>query len=337
MIANRLKTLLVMVVLFGAIHAVMGCGSSMTLLANLEAAVVTPSTGWRSHKNLHPKLIIPPPPYDLATTPTTTISTSPRSTPDSSPVSSPITTPASTPIPMVEGPWTIGYSFLEAPIHAYRVGNGPRARLLVGGIHGGYEGNTIQLVQEFLNLLVDHPEHVPPQLSLYLIPCANPDGAAAGTDRVHGRMNGNLVDLNRNWDFEWQPVSTHGPWPVSGGSAPFSEPETAALRDFILEREIEAVIFYHSAWGAVFPGSGQSASQASDLALLVVEHTGYLYAPTELDWQPPTGNAVDWLTDNGIPSIDIELTNHVDLDWNVNWEALLAFLEWDLQAGGAEF
>ncbi|HEY69101.1 MAG TPA: hypothetical protein G4O08_00805 [Anaerolineae bacterium] len=303
MIANRLKTSLIIVVLFGAIHAVMGCGGSMTLLANLKGAASTP---------LH----------DLGATPAAMISPSPDS--------------ASTPIPAVEGPWVIGYSSLEVPIHAYRIGSGPRARLIVGGIHGGYEGNTIELVQKFVDVLIENPESVPSQLTLYLIPCANPDGAAAGTDRIHGRMNGNLVDLNRNWDYRWQPISNHGPWTVSGGSAPFSEPETAALRDFILEREIEAAIFYHSAWGAVFPGSGQSASQAEALALLVVEHTGYLYAPTDIDWQPPTGNATDWLTTNGIPSIDIELTNHVDIDWDINWEVLQVFLGWDIPNEGPE-
>jgi hypothetical protein len=309
-------------VLLGVIHAVMGCGSSMTLLASLESAAATPHAGSSSHQDSYSKIIVATPTYDLGITPTAAFSPSQNAIP--------------TPNPTVEGPWVIGYSFLGAPIHAYRIGNGPRARLLVGGIHGGYERNTIELVQKFMDVLIEHPESMPSQLTLYLIPCANPDGAAAGTDRVHGRMNGNLVDLNRNWDYSWQPVSNHGPWLVSGGSAPFSEPETAALRDFILEREVEVVIFYHSAWGAVFPGSGQSASRAQDLALLVVEHTGYRYAPTAIDWQPPTGNAVDWLTDNGIPSIDIELTNHVDIDWDINWDALLAFLEWDLQDEGAE-
>ncbi len=316
MIAKRLKTSLFIVVLIGTIHAVMGCGNSMTLLANLESAVSTPPMRSGSHHDSPLKSIVPTSPIDLEIPSTATISPLPDST--------------FTPIPAVENPRVIGYSFLEAPIQAYRIGSGPRARLVVGGIHGGYEGNTIELVQKFVDVLIDHPESVPSEITLYLIPCANPDGAAAGTDRVYGRMNGNLVDLNRNWDFNWQPVSSHGPWVVSGGSAPFSEPETRALRDFILDREIEAVIFYHSAWGAVFPGSGQSAAQAEDLALLVVEHTGYKYAPTDIVWQIPTGNATDWLTVNGVPSIDIELTYHVDIDWEINWEALLAFLGWDL-------
>ncbi|MGD8813937.1 MAG: M14 family metallopeptidase [Anaerolineales bacterium] len=298
------------VVLIGISIAMVGCSGYLTPLSSLEGVTATPSTESRSQKAEYPKIAVPYPTMFQEI---------------------PAATSTSTPIPVVEGPLVFGYSFLGAPMKVYRVGNGPQSRLLVGGLHGGYEGNTIELVQEFLDVLVDQPEIVPSQLTLYLVPCANPDGAAAGTDRLNGRMNGNLVDLNRNWDYNWQPASTHGPWPVSGGSAPFSEPESAALRDFILEREIEAVIFYHSAWAAVFPGAGTTASQAEDLALLMVEHTGYRYPPTDIDWQPTTGNAVDWLTDNGIPAIDIELSNHEDIDWDVNWDALMAFLGWGLQ------
>ena len=313
MVSIRSRSFVVAILLIGLQLAMMGCGSYMMPLSKLGEVTAISSPRSRLHQAEHPKIAIP----------------SSTGFPEI-----PTTTPTLTPVPPVEGPWVFGRSFLGAPLYVYRVGDGPRARLLVGGIHGGYEGNTIELVQAFLDVLIDHPEMVPAPLTLYLIPCANPDGAAAGTDRVYGRMNGNLVDLNRNWDYNWQPTAAHGPWTVSGGSAPFSEPESLALRDFILEREIEAVIFYHSAWAAIFPGSGVGAPQAEDLALLMVEHTGYRYAPTEIDWQPPTGNAVDWLTNNGIPAIDIELTNHTDIDWSVNWDALLAFLEWGLQDEG---
>jgi hypothetical protein len=202
--------------------------------------------------------------------------------------------------------------------------------MLVGGIHGGYELNTVILVNELLDQLAAAPELIPPELTLYIVPCANPDGAVGGTDRMEGRFNGNGVDLNRNWDYRWQPMSTHGQWPVSGGSAPFSEPESVGLRDLILEEQVEAVIIYHSAMAAVFQGVGTTTSDTVELALLIVEVTGYRYAPTEVNYPPTTGNAIDWLTLHGITTVEIELTNHYDIDWDINWNALMAFLGWDL-------
>ncbi len=53
----------------------------------------------------------------------------------------------------------------------------------------------------------------------FLVPIANPDGYTR-----FSRHNVNNVDLNRNWG---------GP---GAGSTPFSQPETAALRDFIIAR-----------------------------------------------------------------------------------------------------
>ena len=88
------------------------------------------------------------------------------------------------------------------------------------------EWNTTVLVEEILSTLQHDPELIPPDVTLYVIPCANPDGAAAGTDAIHGRVNGNNVDLNRNWDYQHQPVATHEKRPVSGGERAFSEPET---------------------------------------------------------------------------------------------------------------
>jgi hypothetical protein len=204
-------------------------------------------------------------------------------------------------------------------------------RAIIGGIHGGYEGNTVVLVEEMLAYLWARPDLVPRGVTLYIIPCANPDGYAAGTDRVHGRMNGNGVDLNRNWDYEWQPTATHGSWPVDAGDSPFSEPETAALRDLMLHRNIEAAIFYHSAMARIFHGAETARSATYELALAVSDATGYAVAAS-VPGQITTGDAVDWMSAQSLAGIEVELTNHSDTEWARNLRGLEAFLGWAMQA-----
>ena len=235
--------------------------------------------------------------------------------------------PTATVQPFLEGPFSYGHSFGGRSLLAYRLGTGPSVHIIVGGIHGGYEWNTVVLVSETLEYLEANPSLVPDGVTLYVIPCANPDGYAAGIDRERGRMNGNGVDLNRNWDYHWQPAATHGPHPVDAGAYAFSEPETAALRDFILERDVEAAIFYHSAMGGVFHGAERDQSATYELAHAISEATGYPIA-TAVPGQITTGDAIDWMSARGLAGIEVELTTHDCIEWERNLQGLLAFLNW---------
>lgn len=235
-----------------------------------------------------------------------------------------------TPTLIIEGPILYGHSFGGRELIAYKIGGGDKSRAIIGGIHGGYEWNTTTLVNNLMEYLRENPEDLPAELTLYIIPLANPDGAAAGTDRYVGRMNGNGVDLNRNWDYQWQSVATHGTAPVSAGSAPFSEPETATLRDFILQKDVQDVVFYHSAMSEVYPGVGFDTSKTAELAKLFAAITGYRYAPEGIPGQLTTGDAADWLTVNGITAVEVDLSSHETIDWVVNLQAFKAFLNWDL-------
>ena len=241
----------------------------------------------------------------------------------------PSTTPTAAPLPF-EGPFVYGTSAGGRELFVYRLGTGPSARALVGGIHGGYEWNTTVLMSDTLNYLQEHIDQIPDNTTLYLIPCANPDGFAAGTDAVNGRMNGNGVDLNRNWDYQWQITATHGTRPVSAGTGPFSEPETAALRDLILDRQIEAAIFYHSAMGKIFSGADRTRSATHELAEKISQVTGYPHAPEGIPGQITTGDATDYLSTRGIAAIEIELTTHKAIDWEWNRQGVLAFLKWTI-------
>jgi hypothetical protein len=235
---------------------------------------------------------------------------------------------AVTPQPPFEGPFSYGRSFGGRSLLAYRFGTGSSVRIIVGGIHGGYEWNTVTLISETLTYLQENPSLVPDDVTLYVIPCANPDGYAAGIDRDRGRMNGNGVDLNRNWGYHWQPVATHGARPVDAGAYAFSEPETAALRDLILARDVEAAIFYHSAMARVFYGAERDQSATYELAQTVSEATGYPIA-TGVPRQITTGDAIDWMSAQGLAGIEVELTTHDGIEWERNLQGLLAFLNWN--------
>ena len=238
--------------------------------------------------------------------------------------------PTKPPAPAFSESFIYGRSFAGRPLVAYRLGHGPIARALVGGIHGGYEWNTTALMSKTLDYLAASPHLIPSDLALYIIPLANPDGAAAGSDRETGRMNGNGVDLNRNWGYHWQMTATHGTRPVFAGAYSFSEPETVALRNFIMGHDIQGVIFYHSAKAEVYSGAGITTSKTVALAQFMAAQTGYRYAPEGMPGQITTGNAIDWLTVNGITAVEIELATHEDIDWESNRKGILAFLTWGL-------
>ena len=100
----------------------------------------------------------------------------------------------------------IGTSVAGRPLEVYRFGYGAQARMVVAGIHGGYEWNTIALAHQLVNYFQNNPDFIPKDKRLYILVALNPDGEA----RSHGhggRANENYVDLNRNfpigWNAEW--------------------------------------------------------------------------------------------------------------------------------------
>ncbi len=233
-------------------------------------------------------------------------------------------TPTQTPLPYASGPMIIGHTVAGRPIEAFRFGTGPLERLTVHGIHGGSEWNTITLADQLIEELTDHPELIPEQVTLYIIRSLNPDGEARGHE-PEGRANDNGVDLNRNWDAYWQEKwNLDGCWvttPVTGGPYPFSEPETVALRDFILDRHFDAMINYHSAALGIF-AAGQPPDPASvRLAKAIAAESPYQYPPVDTGCHY-TGNLVDWAAFQGIAAVDLELMSHTNTDFAVNLKVL---------------
>jgi hypothetical protein len=213
----------------------------------------------------------------------------------------------------------------------------------IGGIHGGYEWNTTLLAYQAIDFFTAHPEELPDSVSLYIIPAANPDGLVAVigrfgrfsfndarsltiTSTFHGRFNGNRVDLNRNWGYNWRPNAFWGQSRVSGGAEPFSEVETQILRDFLTIPPMTAVLFWHSAARGVFSGSCDAPLlQTNVLATMYAAAAGYP-AYDSFDAYPITGDATDWLCSQGIPAIVVELSSKMGLDWSQNLAGMRAMI-----------
>lgn len=239
-------------------------------------------------------------------------------------------TPTSTP-PGVQIPIVIGTSVAGRPIEVFAFGQGEVFRMIIAGIHGGYEGNTIQLADQLIGVLHSHPDLIPEGMTLYILRALNPDGEAR-SDSYKGRVNENLVDLNRNWPSHWQKSwPLQGCWTytyVTGGSHPASEPETRALMNFLITYRIEALINYHSAALGIFPGGQPPDGGSLNLAETIAAVSDYPYPPVETGCQY-TGQLIDWASDQGIAAVDIELTNHEDTDLVQNLRVMEAFLAWD--------
>ena len=245
------------------------------------------------------------------------------------PASSPTTAP--TPSPFFRSPIAIGTSVAGRDLEVFQFGSGDSQRMIVAGIHGGYEGNTIRFADELIQVLTAKPDLIPATVTLYILRSLNPDGEAR-SDSYKGRANEDLVDLNRNWPAYWESTwPLDGCWTytyVSGGSHPASEPETRALMNFLMTHQIEALISYHSAVLGIFTG-GQPPDPASiNLAEAISKVSDYPYPPIETGCQY-TGQLIDWASLQGIAAVDIELTNHEDTDLWQNLKILEAFLAWD--------
>jgi beta-lactamase class A len=127
---------------------------------------------------------------------------------------------------------TVGRSVRGRPITARVLGPGDARRkiLLVGCIHGNEcAGRAI--------LSAVARRRVWAGVQLWLVGEMNPDGTAADT-----RQNADGVDLNRNFPYQWQPVSDPTYY---SGPRPASEPETRAAMRLIQRIRPAVTIWYH--------------------------------------------------------------------------------------------
>jgi hypothetical protein len=225
---------------------------------------------------------------------------------------------------------TVGYSVSGRPIEVYTFGKGEREKMIVAGIHGGYEWNTIALADELIRYIFEHPEIIPSDVTLHIMRNMNPDGDARDHG-IDGRVNDHGVDLNRNfpsnWKKEWDRTGCWILTPTTGGPSPGSEPETRAVMYFLQSHKVETLISYHSAALGVFPGGVPWEADSKKFAKALSKATGYPYPPIDTGCEY-TGTLADYAVSLDITAVDMELSTHKYTDFEENLKALEVLLNW---------
>jgi hypothetical protein len=167
---------------------------------------------------------------------------------------------------------------------------------------------------------------------IWIVPIANPDGLEYSIQvyrywRKNRRANADGsygVDLNRNYGFMWgydNLGSTSSPGSETyRGSGPFSEPETAAIRDLFFQKNFQALISFHSYSQVILYPWGYSRSPApqepllkyiaAEMSKLIQSVHGRYYVPDQAGTllYLTNGDTVDWAYGVfGIPAYTIEL------------------------------
>lgn len=239
----------------------------------------------------------------------------------------------------------LGTSVEGREIEAYTFGDGEKRVLFVGGVHGGYEWNSVLLAYEFMDYIKVNPEVIPQNVTVFVIPSLNPDGVykvigkegrfvfedvpkTANTKGV-GRFNAHNVDLNRNFACKWKSESMWRGNPVSAGTEVFSEPESIALRDFVLGTTPAGVVFWHSQANTVYASECEEGVLPETLVLMNTYANASGYAmQASFDAYEVTGDAEGWLASIHIPAITVELKTHETVEWNENLAGIKALLEY---------
>jgi predicted deacylase len=253
----------------------------------------------------------------------------------------PVLVPVETPAFKQE---VIGKSVAGRNIEAYTFGNGQTQLAFVGGIHGGYEWNSVLLAYKFIDYLKAYPETIPKNITVTIIPAANPDGIFAVTGKEGrftsldipanqvngtGRFNNNKVDLNRNFACNWQATSTWKNNIVSAGTAAFSEPEALAIKNFVTKNNPAAMIFWHSQSNAVYASQCNNGILAGTRNIMNLYSKAAGYPAVDVfDSYAITGAVEDWLASINIPAITVELQTHESIEWEKNLAGIKAVFDY---------
>ncbi len=227
---------------------------------------------------------------------------------------------------------SIGSTIEGRPIYMVKISDNPditesEPRVLYTSLHHAREPQSMMQMIYFMYYLLENygtdPEatYLVNNRELYFIPVVNPDGYeynrttnpnGGGFWRKNRRNNGSSygVDLNRNygpyayWNAPNGGSSTSPSSDTYRGTAPFSEPETSAIRDFLTGKGIKNTLNYHTYSNLLIYPYGALGHESPDSIIFreyakdMTQFNGYVYG-TDLQTvnYSTRGNSDDYMYD----------------------------------------
>lgn len=251
--------------------------------------------------------------------------------------------------------------------------------IFIVGCHHAREWISVEVPLLFAQYLLEHyadnsqVQRAINGSQIYILPIQNPDGLEFSIHtyqmwRKNRRYNGNFswgVDTNRNYGYMWGYDNVgSSPNPNSAtyrGTAPFSEPETDALRQFLLVHPPAGSLSFHNfsqlilyPWGYTFdstPDEAEMKEIAGEMADRIYQVNGriYSYGSSEALYLT-NGGTNDWIYGTfGVPAFTIELPPEymvlggfftaeemINSAFNENLPALLYFVNYFITESGGD-
>jgi hypothetical protein len=227
----------------------------------------------------------------------------------------------------------IGLSVQNRPIYMVKISNNPgvneeEPEVLYTALHHAREPEAMMQMIYFMYYLLENygidPEvtYLVDNREMYFIPVLNPDGYeynhqtypnGGGMWRKNRKNNGGGsygVDLNRNYGpYEYWNAANGGSSTDPGSStyrgiAPFSEPETVAIRDFLSARDLKNTLNYHTHGNLLIYPYGALEHETADSLIFreyagdMTSYNGYVYGTDQQTVGYSTrGNSDDYFYD----------------------------------------
>ncbi|NQS97917.1 MAG: T9SS type A sorting domain-containing protein [candidate division Zixibacteria bacterium] len=227
-------------------------------------------------------------------------------------------------------PFSIGQSIEGWELYVIKVSDNPtidedEPEIFFNALIHAREPIGLTIVMELINRLTDR-YGIDPRITylvdnreIFFLPVFNPDGYiynehtnpnGGGMWRKNRRLNpdGSYgVDLNRNWSFNWGYNNLgSSPIPSAGnyrGTAPFSEPETEAFRQFCNSHHFAITLNFHSysnkmlySWSIPYEPWGYTLDDPTfqNLSQIMSQWNHYEYGPPWEILYQVNGDACDW-------------------------------------------